>query len=214
MGVNQSRKDFYKVLNYEQEALEAGFCSVAGLDEAGRGALCGPVVAAAVILNDNHLIDGVDDSKRLTAQRRESLYIDIINHVRHFGIGIGRADEIDEINILEATRLAMGRAIHKLCCEPDCLLLDAIELPRVDLHQVSIIKGDQKSHSIAAASILAKVVRDRIMAVWAKRYPVYGWSKNKGYGTRDHLAALKDHGPCEIHRKTFKGVIQYRGLFD
>lgn len=202
------------VHQFEQAAAADGYTAVAGLDEAGRGALCGPVVAAAVILYQKQMIPGVDDSKRLTHSRRQMLYGQIIQSARAVGVGLSRADEIDRINILEATRVAMGRALGRLRATPDCLLLDALLLPGIEIPQTVIIKGDRRSHSIAAASIIAKVTRDRIMAVWHRRYPQYGWDSNKGYGTGTHIAALREHGPTPIHRRTFKGVFDCRGLFD
>jgi len=202
------------VFAFERAASEGGFCAIAGLDEAGRGALCGPVVAAAVILFKNQRIPGVDDSKQLTHLRRQRLYGEILQSARAVGIGLARAGEIDRINILEATRVAMGRAVGRLRAIPDYLLIDALRLPAVSIPQQAIIKGDCLSHSIAAASIIAKVTRDRIMAVWHRRYPQFGWDTNKGYGTERHLLALREFGPCPIHRKTFRGVCDCRGLFD
>lgn len=201
-------------MKFENAAIAKGYAAIAGFDEAGRGALCGPVVASSVILYPNQIIPGVDDSKRLTPGKRDTLFIDIMKSARSVGIGLARAAEIDEINILQATRRAMNRARCKLVIPADYLLLDAITIDVPDIPQQSIIKGDRKSHSIAAASIVAKVVRDRIMMVWHRRYPRYNWKKNKGYGTAAHLSALREYGPTEIHRKTFKGVLTYRGLFD
>ncbi|MBN1296490.1 ribonuclease HII [bacterium] len=202
------------VHQYEQLAARSGYCAVAGLDEAGRGALCGPVVAAAVILFHEQFIDEVDDSKRLTPRQRSRAYDRIRTHARAVGVGLARADEIDRINILEATRLAMQRAIGRLRITPDYLLLDAVRLEAVAIPQLPIIKGDRLSHSIAAASIIAKVIRDRIMRVWNRTYPQYGWANNMGYGTEEHLMALRRHGPSPIHRRTFRGVLDCRGLFD
>lgn len=191
-----------------------GYRAIAGLDEAGRGPLAGPVVAASVILPKPEVIPGVDDSKRLSADRRFSLFDEILRCARSTGIGLARCYEIDEINILEATRLAMIRAVQKMTVAPDFLLLDALSIPKLAIPQQPIIKGDQLSHSISAASILAKVIRDRIMIFWDKKYPQYGWKYNMGYGTQDHMEALKRFGPSPIHRKTFRGVCNCRGLFD
>ncbi len=202
------------VLAFECRARETGYSLIAGLDEAGRGPLAGPVVAAAVILAPDVMIPGVDDSKRISPKRRESLYLSIKKSAETFGIGLARATEIDAMNILEATRLAMIRAIAKMSKQPDYLLLDAITLPSLPIKQESIVKGDRLSHSIAAASILAKVTRDRIMNYWDRRFPQYGWGKNKGYGTQEHLKAIKAFGPTPLHRKTFRGVCDQIELFE
>lgn len=202
------------VLVFERRAQENGYARVAGLDEAGRGPLAGPVVAAAVILPPETFLQGVDDSKRVSPARRQNLYDNIKQSAQAVGIGLARCWEIDAVNILEATRLAMVRAIAKLSDKPDYLLLDAIRIPSLQIPQEPIVKGDRLSHSIAAASIIAKVTRDRIMAYWDTRYPQYGWRNNKGYGTRDHLEAIRRFGPCPLHRKTFRGVFHAMELFD
>jgi ribonuclease HII len=191
---------------FETEARRCGYRLVAGLDEAGRGPLAGPVVAAAVILPRRCRLAGLNDSKQLTEQERERLYDEIRR--RAVGIGVGQASEreIDAMNILESTRLAMGRAIQALPFLPDCLLLDALELPAVHLPQRAIVKGDALSVSIAAASIIAKVTRDRLMDEYHRRYPQYNFHAHKGYGTAEHLRMLAAHGPCAIHRRSFRPV--------
>ena len=191
---------------FETEARRCGYRLVAGLDEAGRGPLAGPVVAAAVMLPRRCLLAGLNDSKQLTEAERERLYDEI--HRRAVGIGVGQASEreIDAMNILEATRLAMGRAIQALPSVPDYLLLDAIELPAIHLPQRAIIKGDTLSVSIAAASVVAKVTRDRLMGEYHRQYPQYNFQAHKGYGTAEHLQMLAAHGPCAIHRRSFRPV--------
>lgn len=191
---------------FETEARRCGYRLVAGLDEAGRGPLAGPVVAAAVILPRRCQLAGLNDSKQLTEMERERLYDEI--RQRAVGIGVGQASEreIDAINILEATRLAMRRAIQALPDRPDYLLLDAIELSAVSLPQRAIIKGDTLSVSIAAASIVAKVTRDRLMGDYHRQYPQYNFQAHKGYGTAEHLRMLAVHGPCAIHRRSFRPV--------
>ncbi|MGB3975832.1 MAG: ribonuclease HII [bacterium] len=202
------------VLAFERRAREMGYRIIAGVDEAGRGPLAGPVVAAAVVLATDMMIPGVDDSKRVSPKQRDNLYPIIKKSASAFGIGLAGVSEIDALNILEATRLAMMRAVAKLSKPPDYLLLDAIVLPALPVKQESIVKGDRLSHSIAAASIVAKVTRDKIMNYWDKRYPQYGWSQNKGYATKDHLKAIKIFGPCPLHRKTFRGVCDSLELFE
>jgi ribonuclease HII len=191
---------------FETEARRCGYRLVAGLDEAGRGPLAGPVVAAAVILPRRCQLDGLNDSKQLTEAERERLYDEI--RQRAVGIGVGQASEreIDAMNILEATRLAMGRAIQALPSVPEYLLLDALELPAVHLPQRAIIKGDTLSVSIAAASVIAKVTRDRLMGDYHRQYPQYNFHTHKGYGTAEHLRMLAMHGPCAIHRRSFRPV--------
>jgi ribonuclease HII len=191
---------------FETEARRCGYRLVAGLDEAGRGPLAGPVVAAAVMLPRRCQLAGLNDSKQLTETERERLYEEI--RQRAVGIGVGQASEreIDAMNILEATRLAMSRAIQALPAMPDYLLLDAIELSAVSLPQRAIIKGDTLSVSIAAASVIAKVTRDRLMEGYHRQYPQYNFQAHKGYGTVEHLRMLAAHGPCAIHRRTFRPV--------
>lgn len=177
--------------------------TICGIDEAGRGPLCGPVVAAAVILPDEYNILYINDSKKLSETKREEVYKEIDKYAVAYGVGIVSPERIDEINILQATYEAMRTAIHKLSVTPDILLNDAITIPMVDIKQVPIIKGDAKSQSIAAASIVAKVTRDHLMEEYDKLYPEYGFAKHKGYGTAAHIKAIKEYGPCPIHRRTF-----------
>jgi ribonuclease HII len=191
---------------FEQEARRRGFRRIAGVDEAGRGPLAGPVVAAAVILPVHAGLAGVDDSKQLSEDERERLYCVILE--KAVGVGIGSADarEIDSLNILEATRLAMSRAIDDLAPSPDYVLTDAITLPAVRVPLRPIIKGDALSLSIAAASIIAKVTRDHLMAAYHETFPQYNFLSHKGYGTAEHLRMLARFGPCAIHRRTFTPV--------
>lgn len=177
--------------------------TICGIDEAGRGPLCGPVVAAAVILPDEYNILYINDSKKLSETKREEVYKEIDKYAVAYGVGIVSPERIDEINILQATYEAMRTAIHKLSVTPDILLNDAVTIPMVDIKQVPIIKGDAKSQSIAAASIVAKVTRDHLMEEYDKLYPEYGFAKHKGYGTATHIKAIKEYGPCPIHRRTF-----------
>ena len=177
--------------------------TVCGIDEAGRGPLCGPVVAAAVILPDEYNILYINDSKKLSETKREEVYKEIDKYAVAYGVGIVSPERIDEINILQATYEAMRTAIHKLSVTPDILLNDAVTIPMVDIKQVPIKKGDAKSQSIAAASIVAKVTRDHLMEEYDKLYPEYGFAKHKGYGTAAHIKAIKEYGPCPIHRRTF-----------
>jgi len=178
---------------------------VAGIDEAGRGPLAGPVVAAAVILPKDIFLPFLNDSKKVTEKRRDVLFDEIKQNAIAYVIGIASNTLIDEINILQATYEAMREAINSLEKKPDVLLVDAVHIPDINIKQVGIVKGDAKSVNIAAASILAKVTRDRIMAEYDKIYPDYGFASNKGYGTATHIAALKEVGPCAIHRKSFIG---------
>ena len=186
---------------YEIEYEHLGY--VCGIDEVGRGPFAGPVVACAVILPKDCNILYINDSKKLSEKRREELYEIIIKEAVAYGIGIKDNNRIDEINILQATYEAMREAISNLSVKPDVLLNDAVTIPGVDIKQVPIIKGDAKSISIGAASIVAKVTRDRMMAEFDEKYPGYEFAKNKGYGTAAHIEGLKKYGPCEIHRRSF-----------
>ena len=190
-------------MRHERELRLAGFRSIAGIDEVGRGSLAGPVVAAAVILPDRHRIRGLRDSKVLARSRREALYEQILDRADAVGVGCIEVEVIDRINILQATKLAMREALGHLATAPDHLVIDALSLREVDLPQRPIIDGDAISASIAAASIVAKVTRDRICAEFDARYPAYGFARNKGYGTRRHVEALMREGPCEWHRRSF-----------
>lgn len=198
-------------LFFERRAREAGYTCIAGLDEAGRGPLAGAVVAAAVALPDGLLIPGLTDSKQVPEPERERLFEVIRSQAVCFGIGVADERTIDEVNILQATIIAMERALQGLSPRPDYLLLDAISLPRVPLPQKPLIKGDCRSHSIAAASILAKVTRDRMMRELHIQYPQYNFQKHKGYGTKEHLLLIREHGPCDAHRKTFNPVARMLG---
>lgn len=190
-------------MRHERELRLAGFRRIAGIDEVGRGSLAGPVVAAAVILPDRHRIKGLRDSKVLPRARREALYELILDRAEAVGVGCMEVEVIDRINILQATKLAMRQALGHLDPMPDHLVIDALSLREVDLPQRPIIDGDAISASIAAASIVAKVTRDRICAEFDDRYPAYGFARNKGYGTRRHVEALINEGPCEWHRRSF-----------
>jgi ribonuclease HII len=191
---------------FEQEARRCGYRHIAGIDEAGRGPLAGPVVAAAVIIPVHCRLAGVDDSKKLSEAEREQLYTAILGKAVGVAIGLADASEIDSINILEATRLAMRRAINHVAPPPDYLLIDAITLPAVMVPMRPIIKGDTLSISIAAASIIAKVTRDHLMAAYHETFPQYNFISHKGYSTAEHLQRLARYGPCAIHRRTFAPV--------
>jgi len=191
---------------FETSARACGFRRIAGLDEAGRGPLAGPVVAAVVILPRRCSLDVLDDSKLLSADQRQSLFTAITSHAQDWGIGTASEHEIDELNILGATRLAGFRAIQNLDTPPDYLLLDALKIPTVFIRQRPVIKGDQLSVSIAAASILAKVTRDRIMDTYHERFPDYQFHLHKGYPTPEHLKRLRQFGPCAGHRRSFRPV--------
>lgn len=187
----------------EYERKYSSHKAICGIDEAGRGPLAGPVVAGAVILPKDCDILYINDSKQLSAKKREELYDVIMERAVAVGVGIVSCQRIDEINILNATYEAMRQAIEKLSVKPDILLNDAVRIPGVDIMQVPIIKGDAKSISIGAASIIAKVTRDRMMEEYARLYPQYGFEGHKGYGSAAHIEAIKTYGPCPIHRKTF-----------
>ena len=180
------------------------FKYIAGIDEAGRGPLAGPVVVACVVLPENSMIEGVNDSKKVSEAKREKLY-DIITHEAiSYGVGIVYQDEIDEINILQATKKGVTEAIKQMKTKPNIIMVDALNgIDTMGIPYKSIIKGDAKCYSIAAASIIAKVTRDRIMREWDKVYPEYGFASHKGYGTAKHIAAIKEFGPCPIHRRSF-----------
>lgn len=186
---------------YEREY--AGWGAVCGIDEAGRGPLAGPVVAGAVILPKDEKILYVNDSKKLSEKKREMLYDEIMSRALAVGVGVVGPERIDEINILQATYEAMRMAVAQLTVPPDILLNDAVTIPDLPIHQVPIVKGDAKSVSIAAASIIAKVTRDRLMREYDQIFPEYDFASNKGYGTRSHIEALKALGPAPVHRRTF-----------
>jgi ribonuclease HII len=194
------------MLTYEKELWDQGYSFVAGIDEVGRGCLAGSVVAAAVILPVGLRIEGVKDSKQLSGKKREELYDLILSQCIAYGIGIVDAGTIDRINIRQAARLAMKQAVKALGTQADYLLIDAENI-ELSIPQLKIVKGDSVSHSIAAASIVAKVFRDRKCLEWDRQYPGYGLAQNKGYCTKKHCEALKALGPCPLHRKTFLGNI-------
>jgi ribonuclease HII len=193
-------------MRHERELRLAGYRRIAGLDEVGRGCLAGPVVAAAVMLPERHRITGLRDSKIVPRARREVLYERILDRAEAVGVGCVEVEVIDRINILQATKVAMREALARLPAEPDHLLIDALTLPVVDVPQRPIIDGDAICASIAAASIVAKVTRDRICDEMEARYPGYGFARHKGYGTRRHYEALVADGPCEWHRRSFAPI--------
>ncbi len=198
------------MLTYEKAAYQNGYTYIAGIDEVGRGPLAGPVVAAAVILPQNHKIPFVNDSKQLSAQKRAVLAEQIKKEALAYAIGIIPNERIDEINILQATYEAMRQALSQLSVQPDFILADAVTIPKITIPQQSIIKGDAKSLSIAAASILAKVTRDAMMEEMANVYPHYDFASNKGYGSQKHIAGIAQYGLCPIHRRSFVGKILQR----
>ena len=188
----------------EKELHEKGFKNICGIDEAGRGPLAGPVVVASVIMPKDSMIEGVNDSKKVSEKKREKLYEEITNTAIAWGVGIIDQREIDEINILNATKKGLTNSLKELEIKPDLILVDALtNIDTLGIPYRSIIKGDAKSYSIAAASIIAKVTRDRIMRQWDELYPEYGFEKHKGYGTKMHIDAIKEYGPCPLHRKNF-----------
>ncbi len=187
----------------ENEYKAQGYNIICGIDEAGRGPLAGPVYAAAVILPRDCVIDGLNDSKKLTEKKREKLFDDIKEKALAYGIASADEKEIDEINILNATFLAMKRAVNSLSVKPDLALVDGNQKPHTGIEEVTVVKGDAKSMSIAAASVLAKVSRDRFMLETAKKYPQYEFERHKGYGTKLHYEKIAQYGVCEIHRRTF-----------
>ena len=193
---------------FEEQALQAGFRSVAGVDEAGRGPLAGPVVSAAVILPPGFAVAGITDSKKLTPRKREIFFDILMEQAICVSTGLATVEEIDEINILQASLLSMVRAVKGLDPGPDHLLIDGKFTIDSPLSQEAVIKGDARSISIAAASIIAKVTRDRIMKTLHDQYPQYGFDRHKGYPTAMHRAALLECGPSPVHRKTFRGVLQ------
>ena len=194
---------------FEKKATAEGFNKIAGIDEAGRGPLAGPVVSAAVILPQNFSVNGVVDSKKLTIKKRLRLYQEIYTHAVSVGVGIVDSVEIDRINILQASLLSMSMAAQNLRPQPECLLIDGTFSISSPLPQKPIAKGDTLSISIAAASIVAKVTRDRLMEEYNAYYPQFGFSQHKGYPTRAHKEAIRKFGYCPIHRKTFKGVKEH-----
>lgn len=199
--LSQERQRLEEMKEFERQYAHHTY--ICGVDEAGRGPLAGPVAAGAVILPKDCEILYLNDSKKLSPKRREALYDEILEKATATGIGMAEPSRVDEINILQATYESMRMAIGKLGILPDVLLNDAVTIPELDMEQVPIVKGDARSVSIAAASILAKVTRDRLMAEYDKMYPQYGFAVHKGYGTAAHIEALRKYGPCPIHRRTF-----------
>jgi ribonuclease HII len=196
--------DYFERMYHSQ-----GYQKIAGVDEVGRGPLAGAVVAAAVILPKNGIEEELFDSKKISSKKREELYKVIFSKALGVGIGIVGQEEIDLLNIFQATLKAMAQAIQALPISPDFLLIDGLQGPRLSIPQKPIRKGDQLSNSIAAASIVAKVTRDRMMMEWHQKYPQYNFAKHKGYGTKEHRRAIEKFGICELHRKTFRGVKEY-----
>ena len=198
---------------YEARAWRAGLARIAGLDEAGRGPLAGPVVAAAVILAPDHRVRKLCDSKLLTPERREALFHAITAHAVGVGVGIVDHATIDRVNILQATRLAMLEALRQLAVAPDLVITDFVKLPGLACPQRNLVDGDARCATVAAASIIAKVTRDRLMVEADRQFPAYGFARHKGYATAEHLAALDRLGPCPLHRRTFAGVWRQGELF-
>ena len=189
---------------YEKAAVSSGFNTICGVDEAGRGPLAGPVCAAAVILPEDTVIEGLDDSKKLSEKKRERLYDEITKKATAYCVAYGTLEEIESVNILEATFIAMNRAIDGLKVKPDFAIIDGNRVPKgIKIPCATLVKGDSKSMSVAAASILAKVTRDRLMLTYDEKYPQYNFKKHKGYGTKEHTELLKQYGPSPIHRLSF-----------
>lgn len=199
--LKKERERLGRMRSYEKKYPDAAF--ICGIDEAGRGPLAGPVVAGAVILPKDCEILYLNDSKQLSAARRDALYDEIMDKALYVGVGMAGPGRIDEINILQATYEAMRKAIGQLGVRPDILLNDAVTIPGIDIPQEAIVKGDAKSVSIAAASVIAKVTRDRLMTEYDRIFPEYGFAAHKGYGSAKHIAALREFGPTPIHRQTF-----------
>ena len=196
-------------LYFEAMASRQGYRAVAGIDEAGRGPLAGPVVAAAVILPETFDLPGLNDSKLISEKKRNQLYPLIHEQALAVGIGVGRVNEVDQINILQATLKGMSRAVGRLSLQPDFLLIDGITPIPIAIEQKTLKKGDSRSLSIAAASVVAKVVRDRIMVAYDRLFPEYGFAAHKGYGSQRHRDAISKYGPCICHRRTFAGVKEH-----
>jgi len=191
------------MLLIEESLYDEGYEYICGVDEAGRGPLCGPVVASAVILPKHGCIEGVNDSKKISEKKREKLYDDIMKGAIAVGIGISDVDVIEKVNILNATKIAMKKAIESLSIKPDYVLIDGNQKIDIDILQETVVSGDAKSESIASASIIAKVTRDRMLRKFDEMYPEYGFAKHKGYGTKAHIEAIKKYGLTPIHRKSF-----------
>lgn len=200
-------KEIERLINLKQiekEIHEKGINNICGIDEAGRGPLAGPVVVAGVIMPEGSIIEGVNDSKKVSEKKRELLYDKIIEEAISYSVAIIGQDIIDDINILNATKLGVKLALEGLTQRPDVIMVDALNnMDTLGIPYISVVKGDAKNYCIAAASIIAKVTRDRIMREWDEVYPIYGFSKHKGYGTAEHIRIIKENGPCILHRKTF-----------
>ncbi|WP_257350111.1 ribonuclease HII [Pseudalkalibacillus decolorationis] len=205
---HQLQDQYIKMFKYERECYSDGFIKVAGVDEVGRGPLAGPVVACAVILDRNKPILGLNDSKVLSSTKRQLLYDRIVDEAIAVGVGTISSNEIDQINIYEASKHAMVLAVNNLPLQPDYLLIDAMTLP-IHVEQKKLIKGDAVSNSIAAASIVAKVIRDKMMIELGEKYPQYSFATNAGYGTREHLNAIRIHGVTPVHRRSFAPVSEH-----
>jgi ribonuclease HII len=196
------------IYDFDESFRGTGCQTIAGIDEAGRGSLAGPVVAAAVALTSESKIEGLRDSKKIPEKERELIFNEILSNASDIGIGISEVDVIERLNVLGATKMAMEAAVGDLSkYRPELLLIDAVNLPSLNIKQSSPVKGDSLSASIAAASVVAKVVRDALMLHYHGLYPEYGFDRNKGYGTRKHMEAIRLHGPCPLHRKGFRGVM-------
>ena len=193
-----------EIQKIERELYQKGVKSICGIDEAGRGPLAGPVVVASVIMPEGSMIEGVNDSKKISEKKREKLYELITNEAISYGVGIITQEEIDDINILQATKKGLTNSLNSMDIKPDMILVDALKgIDTLGIPYLSIIKGDATSYSIAAASIIAKVTRDRIMREWDKVYPEYGFATHKGYGTAKHIEAIRQYGLCPLHRRSF-----------
>lgn len=200
-----NEKRHQQLLLHDKEYLDRGFTSLAGVDEAGRGPLAGPVVAAAVIVRDFSFSGRIDDSKKMTPKSRQASYEEILQKC-WVGIGVIEREQIDTLNVFQASLRAMETAVRQLGQSPDCVLVDGPAVPNLPCERVPIVNGDAKSFSIACASIVAKVTRDRMMVYYDTQYPQYGFAKHKGYGTAEHVEAIRRHGPCQIHRVSFEPV--------
>ena len=196
----------------ERKLFDNGINYICGIDEAGRGPLAGPVVVGAVILPKDSFIEGINDSKKISEKKREKIYDQIIEEAIAYSVGIVDQRKIDEINILNATKLGVKIALEGLKQKPDVIMVDALtNMDTLGIPYISVVKGDAKNYSIAAASIIAKVTRDRIMKEWDEIYPAYGFSKHKGYGTAEHIRVIKENGPCILHRKSFiKNFVKHK----
>ena len=203
--MKEKEEERLKVLKqHEDELRKKGFKTICGIDEAGRGPLAGPVVVASVIMTEESFIEGINDSKKISEKKREKLYDQIIEEAISYGISIIGQEEIDEINVLNATKRGLTDSLKELKVKPDLIIVDALaHIDTLGIPYESIIKGDAKCYSIAAASILAKVTRDRIMREWDEIYPQYGFKQHKGYGTAKHIQAIYEYGLCPIHRRSF-----------